>query len=124
MIAEYNPKMPIIMMAIQMLYCLPECGAGGCCHIVTDDNNIDDDSLRFVIDYCDHPENVDRIDKELSKLICELLLQLSFEQRCVLFYMFSASYIHDYSLLDKLKYDAFVNYISDKTVDEMVELFA
>ena len=120
---QYNPKMPIIMMAIQMLYTLPGCGAGGCCHIVTDDDNIDDDSLQFVIEYCDRPENADRVDRELSKLICELLLQLSFEQRCVLFYMFLANYMHDYCLLDKSQYDAFIDYISDKTVEEMVEQF-
>lgn len=37
---EYNEKIPIIVGLIHILYCLPECGSGGCCHIVTDDNNI------------------------------------------------------------------------------------
>lgn len=119
---EYNPKMPIIVQSIQTLYSLPSCGAGGCCHIVTDDDNLQDKDLQFVIDYCNSPENADRVDKELSELICKLLLQLSFEQRCVLFYMFLSDYF-DYVDLDESTWNAFINYKSDKTVQEMVEEF-
>ena len=119
---EYNPKMPIIVQSIQTLYSLPSCGAGGCCHIVTDDDNLQDKDLQFVIDYCNSPENTDRVDKELSELICKLLLQLSFEQRCVLFYMFLSDYF-DYVDLDESTWNAFINYKSDKTVQEMVEEF-
>ena len=119
---EYNPKMPIIVQSIQTLYSLPGCGAGGCCHIVTDDGNIQDKDLQFVIDYCNRPENADCVDKELSELICKLLLQLSFEQRCVLFYMFLSNYFDDFDI-DKSTWNVFINCISDKTVQEMVEEF-
>jgi len=120
---EYNPKMPIILQSIKTLYSLPNCSAGGCCHIVTDDDNIQDEDLQFVIDYCNEPENADRVDKELSELICKLLLQLSFEQRCVLFYMFLSDYFNNYCLLDESTWDAFIDYVSDKTIEEMVEQF-
>lgn len=119
---EYNPKMPIIVQSIQTLYSLLGCGTGGCCHIVTDDDNIQDEDLQFVIDYCNRPENADRVDKELSEMICKLLLQLSFEQRCVLFYMFLSNYFDNVDL-DESTWNAFINYISDKTIQEMVEEF-
>ena len=120
---QYNPKMPIIVQSIQTLYSLPDCSSGGCCHIVTDDDNIQDENLQFVIDYCNMPENANMVDKELSELICKLLLQLSFEQRCVLFYMYLSDYFDDYQLLDESIWDAFIEHISDKTVQEMVEQF-
>ena len=92
-IVEYNEKIPIIIGLIHILYSLPGCGSGGCCHVVVDDDNLDDYCLKETIKYCNSPENSNRIDKELSKLICELLLQLSFEQRCTLFCMFNDGYI-------------------------------
>lgn len=84
-IIPWNPKMEIIVNAIHILYNLPGCGTGGCCHIVTDDDNIKDEDLKWVIDYCHSDENKNCVDRELSSLICELLLQLSYEQRMYLF---------------------------------------
>lgn len=83
----YNSKAQVICGLIQLLYELPGCGAGGCCHIVTDDDNIEDHNLKFVIDWCHDPENSDRVETELCCLICELMLQLTFAQRAVLFDM-------------------------------------
>lgn len=83
----YDNKMFIIAKCIHILYDLPECACGGCCHIVTDDDNIDDDDLKWVIEYCSSDETLGRCDRELSKFICELLLQLSYEQRVLLFTM-------------------------------------
>lgn len=89
MIMEYNPKMEVIVDLVRILYKLPGCSAGGCCHIVTDDDNIEDEDLKWVMDYCKQPENSNRIDSELSYAICAMLLRLSREQRICLFYMWN-----------------------------------
>ena len=122
---EYNEKIPIIIGLIHILYSLPGCGSGGCCHVVIDDNNIDDTSLLFVINYCKNPKNADRIDKELSITICELLIQLSFEQRCVLFYMFERGYLDhiDYNIFDEMTWNHFIEFETDKNVGDIIKYF-
>ena len=112
---KYNPKMQIIVELIHLLYDLPECGAGGCCHIVTDDDNIDDDDLKWVIEYCQKDDN-DHIDKELSRTICELLLQLSHEQRICLFYLMNAGKLNEG--VSDYTWDCLLSYY--KTADEML----
>ena len=112
---QYHPKMQIIVELIHILYDLPECEAGGCCHIVTDDDNIDDDDLKWVIEYCQKDDN-DHIDKELSKTICELLLQLTPEQRICLFYLFNAGMLNDG--IDKEWWEHLIKFF--KSTDEML----
>ena len=110
---KYHPKMYIIVELIHCLYDQPDCGCGGLCHIVTDDDNIDDESLKFVIDWCKAEENSERIDKELSSLICELMLQLNLDQRAVLFKLMSDGWTgsdHDY--IDDTVWDAYIDYIT------------
>lgn len=102
---EYNPKIPIIVDLIHILYELPHCGAGGCCHIVTDDNNIKDDDLQWVMEYCHKSENSDCIDREISYTICEMLLQLTYEQRVCLFDMLNYGWIDNG--VDKERWDTF-----------------
>lgn len=82
----WHPKFYLVKELISLLYDLDGCGAGGCCHIVTDDNNIYDSDLDFVIEYCDREENKNCIDKELSKTICTILKEMTFKQRSVLFW--------------------------------------
>lgn len=94
---DWNPKMPIIEGMIHILYDQPGCMSGGLCHIVTDDDNIRDSDLKFVIEYCEKEENANRPDKELSSWICQLLLQLTFEQRAALFGMMMADIAIDES---------------------------
>ena len=48
----YHPKFPVVARMIQILYDLNGCACGGCCHIVTDDNNIRNSDLESVIKYC------------------------------------------------------------------------
>ena len=79
----YHEKFPIVKDMISVLY--DYCRAGGCCHIVTDDNNIYDSDLDFVIEYAQHDENKDRVDAELSIAICKILKNMTFLQRAVLF---------------------------------------
>lgn len=113
---EYNPKMRIIVDLIHLLYELPECAAGGCCHIVTDDDNIDDKDLLYVMNYCKRPENNNRIDRELSYAICDMLLQLTREQRICLFYLMNASQLDEG--VNESTWDYLLTYF--KNGDEMV----
>lgn len=94
---DWNPKMPIIEGMIHILYDQPDGVCGGLCHIVTDDDNIRDSDLKFVIEYCEEEENANCSDKELSSWICQLLLQLTFEQRAALFGMMQAGIAIDES---------------------------
>lgn len=112
---KYHPKMYIIIELIHCLYDQKDCGCGGLCHIVTDDGNIDDESLKFVIEYCKEPKNSEYIDKELSSLICELMLQLSIEQRAVLFKMMDDDWTTcgDTDYIDDTVWDAYVDHLID-----------
>lgn len=93
----YHPKFIILSKLIHLLYDLPGCNCGGCCHIVVDENNIRDDDLKCVIKYCD--ENKDKIDSDISKLIATIMLELSFVQRVILFYI-----MEEYDWIDDDEY--------------------
>ena len=82
---HYKPHLETIRELISCLYNLDGCACGGLAHIVTDDNNIDDDDLQWVLEYCDREENKDRTERGLVKLICEELLKLSMPERVLLF---------------------------------------
>lgn len=81
----YKPHMNTIRELISCLYELEGCCTGGLAHIVTDDNNIDDDDIQWVLDECDKEENKDRTERGLVKLICEELLKLTIQERIYLF---------------------------------------
>ena len=78
-------KLNTIRELISCLYSLEGCCTGGIAHIITDDNNINDSSIEFVLKECDKEENKDREECGLVKLICEELLKLSIQQRALLF---------------------------------------
>ena len=82
---HYNPHLYTIMQLISCLYTLDGCCTGGLPHIVVDDNNIDDGSIKWVLEECDKEENKDRTERGLVKLICEELLNLSMQERVLLF---------------------------------------
>lgn len=90
----YNPKLNMIRHLITCLYELDGCVCGGLCHIVTDDNNIDDDDLTFVIGEC--IKEPDRLESGLCKLICEELLKLSMQQRALVFSSYYADVLCDH----------------------------
>lgn len=82
---KWSYQIEIVRHLIDVLYSIPSgCAGGGCCHIVTDDDNIDDDDLKWVINYCE-TDGKNRPDAKLSKIICEYLLELDYEQRVLLF---------------------------------------
>lgn len=89
----WHPKFNLVGGLIQLLYELDDCGCGGCCHIVVDDDNLYDDCLDFVIEYCEREENKDCIDRELSSTICTILKQMTFTQRAILFEHLNDDYI-------------------------------
>ena len=81
----FDPEMILIKDMLSFLYDTLEEGCGGLCHIVTDDDNIDDDSLKFVIENASKEEFKDRKDKNVSIYICKSMLKLSLIQRQFLF---------------------------------------
>lgn len=77
----HEPRMDLLLSYCKRLYKLPECGAGGCLHILLDDNNYDDDSLKFCRRYCkEHAEGEERI---LAMKILDIYSTLSLEERAL-----------------------------------------
>ena len=98
----FDTEMILIVQMISFLYDdLEEC-CGGLCHIVTDDDNIEDHSLQFVIEECSKEENKDRNDARVAKYICESMLKLTMMQREFLFGLYKHKDADD--VLDTLKF--------------------
>lgn len=91
----FVPRLNTIRELIACLYSLEGCACGGICHIVTDDNNFDDNDLDFVLKECDKEENQDREEIGLAKLICTELKKLSIQQRAMLFNSYYTSALCD-----------------------------
>ena len=71
---------------VELLYeDLKEC-CGGMLHIVLDDGNLDDDDIQWCIDYCNEPENKNRVDKYLCLEIAYKMLQMNEYQRRLIYY--------------------------------------
>lgn len=115
MIKEPNKTEIEIMFFIQQcvkaLYEIDD--AGGSCHIVVDDGNVDDESLQWVIDKCNESNNL-KSDRFLSKCICEQLLSLKREHRIILMDMMFAPI---FDMIDSAAIDI---YFDSKDVDEVV----
>lgn len=91
----FIPRLNTIRELISCLYSLEGCACGGICHIVTDDNNFDDDDLDFVLKECEKEENQDREEIGLAKLICSELKKLSIQQRAIIFNSYYTSALCD-----------------------------
>ena len=70
-------------------------GCGGMLHIVLDDGNIDDDDLQWCIEYCNREENADRHDKSICLEIAHRMLNLSKEQRMLIYYQWDGEFCSD-----------------------------
>lgn len=81
----YDPQMILIAKMIRVLYDDFNCFTGGLCHIVTDDDNIEDHDLQIAIDECNKDKNKSNISVDVSRYICESMLKLSLHQREFLF---------------------------------------
>jgi len=106
-IIPWNDKIQVISGLINILYKLKDCNTGGLCHTVVSDGNIEDTDLKSVINECEKKENFTRIDVDISKLICELLLQLSYEQRVTLILLMN---VYHYTNLDESSWDDLIIY--------------
>lgn len=84
---EYKPFYYPLVTMIRLLYELPECGCGGLGHVVLDDNNIDTVSIQHTIHWTTEDENVSRVEAPLVKCIMEYLLQMTEDERAVVFYL-------------------------------------
>ena len=71
-----------------------EC-CGGMLHIVLDDGNLDDDDLQWCIEYCNREENTDRHDKSICLEIAHRMLNLSKEQRMLIYYQWDGEFCSD-----------------------------
>ena len=69
------PTIPEVMPLVREYYSIPGNSAGGSLHVVLDDGNIGDDSIRFCLCECDKDS-----DKKGAEL-CKLLLRMSKTQR-------------------------------------------
>ena len=61
--------------------------AGGMLHIVVDDGNLEDEHIQWCIDYCNREENANRHDKLMCLDIANRMLELTYEQRVLVYYM-------------------------------------
>lgn len=96
---EYKPFYYPLVTMIRLLYELPECGCGGLGHVVLDDNNIDTASIQHTLHWTTEDENVSRVETPLVKCIMEYLLQMTEDERAVVFYLM------DYEDWDNTSFD-------------------
>lgn len=90
----YDKHLETIRELIACLYELEDCGAGGLLHILTDDDNIDDDDIAYCLRECMlHPE---REEFGIGKLICEEYLKLPIQKRRLL----TNTYIEHWSCMN------------------------
>lgn len=90
----YDKHLEIIRKYIDCLYSLENCGSGGILHILTDDDNVDDDDIAYCLSEClRHPE---REESGIGKLICEEYLKLPIQKRRLL----TNTYIEHWSCMN------------------------
>lgn len=65
----HDPKMDVLL----------SCGAGGCLHILLDDNNYRDSDLKFCRQYCE--ENAKGEERELAMKILDMYSAMSLQER-------------------------------------------
>lgn len=75
----YKPEMDALYNLCKGLYKLPGCGAGGCLHILLDDNNYTDDDLAWCRKYCE--ENAKGIEHDIAMMILDEYSKLSMTER-------------------------------------------
>ena len=89
----YHKNFSLLKVLIKALYELPSCASGGICHVVTDDGNVRDGDLSYVLGECygNDPFWNNHIEKPLAALICKLFLEMEYKQRvCFVELMFYA----------------------------------
>ena len=79
----YHKNFSLLKVLINALYELPNCASGGICHIVTDEDNVRDADLSYVLGECYGNDSFwnGHIEKPLGALICKLFLEMEYKQR-------------------------------------------
>lgn len=67
-----RPKVPEVKSLVREIYNQPMGGAGCCMHIVLDDGNIEDDSIRYCLERAQH---------DLCRQVATMMLQMTKTQR-------------------------------------------
>ena len=80
----YSEKLDVIRTFIGHLYDLPGCLSGGLGHVTIDEENLDDETIDATIAECDKEENKDKVERHLVKMICEMIKDLSLQERALL----------------------------------------
>lgn len=75
MIPPGKPTIPDVIDRFRAYFAQPSNGAWGSLHIVLDDNNVDDDSVRFCIENAQQKGDVD------GEALARILLRMSKTQR-------------------------------------------
>lgn len=81
----YKKHMETIRELIGCLYRLDGCACGGLAHVVTDDDNFQDNHIDAVLEQCELDEYADREEVGLVKLIMQELKKLSIQERALFF---------------------------------------
>ena len=84
---EFKPFYYPLVAMIHLLYELPECGCAGLGHVVIDDNNIDTGSIQHTLHWTTEGEDAKRVEAPLVRCIMEYMLQMTEDERAVLFYL-------------------------------------
>jgi hypothetical protein len=71
--------MSTLLVLCKTLYALPDCGAGGCLHILLDDNNYADSDLEWCKKYCE--ENAKGDEYDIAITILHMYSNMSIEER-------------------------------------------
>ncbi len=70
-----RPNVPTVKALVRRYYAKPGHSAGGNCHVVLDDGNVDNGCLRWTLDYCEKALDED------GAMIVRSLLQMTGTQR-------------------------------------------
>lgn len=73
--------MKVIAPLLSTLYETLAESCGGLAHVVVNDHNYDDLSIDYVIEYCNEPQNKDRLDRYLVLCLMDYLREMTEEQR-------------------------------------------
>lgn len=79
--SKWHPNMRVIAPLLSTLYETLGESCGGLAHVVIDDNNYDDLSIDYVIEYCNELQNKNRLDRYLVLCIMDYLREMTQEQR-------------------------------------------
>lgn len=78
-IRSEKPTVPEVLPLVKAYYAKPDNGAGGNLHIVLDDGNVQDSSVRFCLSQAERAQDLDGI------VLAQLLLKMSRTQRLKLY---------------------------------------